>query len=150
MRVGGKLFARIFRATKYLRSFPICKKPIKMCDLDDIKEKIRAAMESQGTYTEDLDLCITLCAGSYMAFQISLNDISKKRMKSYVKEVSRENNDKLTAHPAFKVLFDALEATRKQLRELGLTFQALSASDDDEVNDLINEVNKIDRDEQGE
>ncbi len=25
-----------------------------MCDLDDIKEKIRAAMESQGTYTEDL------------------------------------------------------------------------------------------------
>ena len=114
-----------------------------MCDLDDIKEKIRAAMESQGTYTEDLDLCITLCAGS-------LNDISKKRMKSYVKEVSRENNDKLTAHPAFKVLFDALEATRKQLRELGLTFQTLSASDDDEVNDLINEVNKIDRDEQGE
>ena len=86
-----------------------------MCDLDDIKEKIRAAMESQGTYTEDLDLCITLCAGSYMAFQIALNDISKKRMKS-----------------------------------LGLTFQTLSASDDDEVNDLINEVNKIDRDEQGE
>lgn len=121
-----------------------------MCDLDDIKEKIRAAMESQGTYTEDLDLCITLCAGSYMAFQIALNDISKKRMKSYVKEVSRENNDKLTAHPAFKVLFDALEATRKQLRELGLTFQTLSASDDDEVNDQINEVNKIDRDEQGE
>ena len=100
-----------------------------MCDLDDIKEKIRAAMESQGTYTEDLELCITLCAGSYMAFQIALNDISKKRMKSYVKEVSRENNDKLTAHPAFKVLFDALEATRKQLRELGLTFQTLSASD---------------------
>lgn len=61
-----------------------------MCDLDDIKEKIRAAMESQGTYTEDLELCITLCAGSYMAFQIALNDISKKRMKSYVKEVSRE------------------------------------------------------------
>ena len=121
-----------------------------MCDLDDIKEKIRTAMESQGTYTEDLDLCITLCAGSYMEFQIALNDISKKRMKSYVKEVSRENNDKLTAHPAFKVLFDALEATRKQLRELGLTFQTLSASDDDEVNDLINEVNKIDRDEQGE
>ena len=41
-------------------------------------------------------------------------------------------------------------ATRKQLRELGLTFQTLSASDDDEVNDLINEVNKIYRDEQGE
>ena len=115
-----------------------------MSDLDDIKEKIRNAMESQGTYTEDLDLCITLCAGSYLAFQIALNDISKKRMKSYVKEVSRENNDKLVAHPAFKVFFDSLEVTRKQLRELGLTFQTLSSSDNDEVNDLINEVNKYD------
>ena len=93
-----------------------------MCDLDDIKEKIRAAMESQGTYTEDLDLCITLCAGSYMAFQIALNDISKKRMKSYVKEVSRENNDKLTAHPAFKVLFDALEAITRTWFDLSNAF----------------------------
>ena len=53
-------------------------------------------------------------------------------------------------HPAFKVLFDALEVTRKQLRELGLTLQTLSASDDDEVNDLINEVDKIDRDGEGD
>lgn len=121
-----------------------------MDSLDDIKERIRAAMDSQGTYTEDLELCITLCAGSFMAFQIALNDISRKRMKSFVKELSREGNEKLVAHPAFKVLFDSLEATRKQLRELGLTLQTLSASDDDEVNDLINEVNKIDRDGEGE
>lgn len=121
-----------------------------MRDLDDIKETIRKAMISQGTYTEDLGLCIDLCAGSFMAFQIALNDISKKRMKSYVKEVSRENNEKLVAHPSFKVFFDSLEVTRKQLRELGLTLQTLSASDDDEVNDLINEVTKIDRDGEGD
>lgn len=121
-----------------------------MCDLDDIKEKIRTAMESQGTYTEDLELCITLCAGSFMAFLIALGDISKKRMHSYVKEKSREGNEKLTGHPSFKILLDALEVTRKQLRELGLTLQTLSASDSDEVNDLINEVDKIDRDGEGE
>ena len=120
-----------------------------MCDLDDIKEKIRAAMNSQGTYTSDLDLCITLCAGSYIAFKIALNDIAKKK-RSFVTEVSREGNKKLVAHPAFKVLFDALEVTRKQLRELGLTLQTLSSSDDDEVNDLINEVDKIDRDGEGD
>lgn len=120
-----------------------------MSDLDDIKEKIRAAMASQGTYTPDLDLCITLCAGSYVAFRIALNDISKKK-RSYVTEISREGNKKLVAHPAFKVLFDSLEVTRKQLRELGLTLQTLSASDDDEVNDLINEVDKIDRDGEGD
>lgn len=112
-----------------------------MTDLDDIKEKIRAAMESQGTYTGDLDLCISLCAGSYIAFKIALNDIAKKK-KSYVIEISREGNKKLVAHPSFKVLFDSLEVTRKQLRELGLTLQTLSSSDDDEVNDLINEVNE--------
>lgn len=113
-----------------------------MGDLDDIKEMIRKAMVSQGTYTEDLDLCIELCAGSYMAFRIALSDISKKRMKSFVTEKTREDNEKLTAHPAFKVLFDALEVTRKQLRELGLTLQTLTATDEDEVTDLINKVNE--------
>ena len=55
----------------------MCKKYIKMADLEKEKELIRSAMRSQGTYTEDLDLCITLCAGSYMAFQIALNHIRK-------------------------------------------------------------------------
>lgn len=63
-------------------------------------------------------------------------------MKSFVKEKTREENTKLVAHPAFKVLFDALETTRKQLRELGLTLQTLTATEDDEVNDLINKVNE--------
>ena len=125
----------------------MCKSVCKMSDLDDIKNKIRDAMTSQGTYIPDLDLCIELCAGSYMAFRIAqiqvrnLSDISKKRMKSFVKEKTREENTKLVAHPAFKVLFDSLEVTRKQLRELGLTLQTLSVSEDDEVNDFINEVN---------
>lgn len=113
-----------------------------MSDLDDIKNKIQNAMASQGTYISDLDLCIELCAGSYMAFRIALSDISKKRMKSFVKEKTREENTKLVAHPAFKVLFDSLEVTRKQLRELGLTLQTLTATEDDEVNDLINKVNE--------
>ena len=119
----------------------MCKSVCKMSDLDDIKNKIRNAMTSQGTYIPDLDLCIELCAGSYMAFRIALSDISKKRMKSFVKEKTREENTKLVAHPAFKVLFDSLEVTRKQLRELGLTLQTRSVSEDDEVNDFINEVN---------
>lgn len=113
-----------------------------MGDLDDIKEMISKAMASQGTYTPDLDLCIELCAGSYMAFRIALTDISKKRMQSFVTEESREGNKKLVAHPAFKVLFDSLEVTRKQLRELGLTLQTLTATEADEVNDLINDVNE--------
>lgn len=143
--VGGRENRRKIRATNYIRSFPICKKHIKNVEnLDDIKEKIRAAMEVQGTYTPELDLCIELCAGSFMAFKIALADISKKRMKSFVKETSREGNTKLVAHPSFKVLFDSLEATRKQLRELGLTLQTLASGEADEVTDLINEVTEAD------
>lgn len=114
-----------------------------MVDIESAKERIRNAMVSQGTYTVDLDLCIELCAGSYVAFRIALSDISKKNMKSFVKEKTREDNEKLVAHPAFKVLFDALEVTRKQLRELGLTLQTLTATENDEVNELIEEVNAI-------
>lgn len=32
-----------------------------MGDLEDIKDKISKAMASQGTYTPDLDLCMSLC-----------------------------------------------------------------------------------------
>lgn len=115
-----------------------------MTSLDEIREKIRAALEDQGTYSPELDMCIELCAGSYLAFKIVLSDISKKNMKSFVKEVTREDNKKLVAHPSFKVFFDSLEATRKQLRELGLTLQTLASNESDEVTDLINEVNEAD------
>jgi len=117
-----------------------------MANLDDVKENIRNAMESQGTYTPDLDLCITLCAGSYVAFRIALNDIATKK-KSYVTEKSREGNKKLVAHPAFKVLFDSLEATRKQLRELGLTLKTLTSTEGDELDELINDVDNAGRDD---
>ena len=62
----------------------MCKSVCKMGDLDDIKNRICNAMTSQGTYSSDLDLCIELCAGSYLAFRIALSDISKTRMKSFV------------------------------------------------------------------
>lgn len=118
-----------------------------MSDLDDIKGIIRTAMESQGTYTPDLDLCVTLCAGSFIAFKIALGDIIKKK-RSYITEVSREGNKKIVSHPSFKTLFDALEVTRKQLGELGLTLRTLSSSDDDEVNDLMDAVNEAGKEDE--
>lgn len=116
-----------------------------MGKIDAIKEQIKTAMESQGTYSEDLDICIDLCAGAYQAFNIALRDISKLK-KAYVEEITRENNKKLAAHPSFKTLFDSLEATRRALGELGLTLKTLAASDDDEVNELIEDVEKAGKD----
>lgn len=117
-----------------------------MSDFDEIKQRIISAMESQGTYTADLSMCIDLCAGAFLAFKIALRDISKKNIKSFVKEKSREDNAKISAHPVFKVFYDSLEVARKQLRELGLTFQTLTSGEDDEVNEVINKVNKAGED----
>ena len=116
-----------------------------MSEIDAIKEQIKTAMVSQGTYSEDLDLCIYLCAGSYQAFRISLKDIAKRK-KAYVEELTREGNKKLVAHPSFDVLFKSLEVTRKALCELKLTLKTLSSLEDDDVNELIDEVEKASED----
>ncbi len=118
-----------------------------MTPLDEIKNRIQTAMKSQGTYSADLDLCIEICAGSCLAFQIALRAIEKRNIRAFIKEVSREGNSKLVAHPVFKVFFDASESARKQLRELGLTLQTVVSSDDDEVNQLINDVEEAGKDE---
>lgn len=112
-----------------------------MSDLDSIKNIIRAAMKSQGTYTEDLELTISDCAGSFIAYRIALGDIVKLK-KSYLIEKSREGNKKYVMHPAFPALFKSSANLRQSLGSLGLTLQTLSASDKDEVNDLIDAVNK--------
>lgn len=116
-----------------------------MTDLDSIKKTIRTAMESQGTYTEDLDLTITDCAGSFMAYRIALNDVTKLK-KTYLIEKSREGNKKYVMHPAFPALFKASANFRQSLGSLGLTLQTLSASDKDEVNTLMDAVNEAGKD----
>lgn len=113
-----------------------------MATVSGIKTKIRAALKNQGTYSEDLEICIGMVAGSYYAFLLAQKDIEKLKC-SYIEEVSRENNVKLVPHPAFKTLKDSQESVRKGLRELGLTLSTLSVSDDDELSDLIEDVESV-------
>ena len=126
----------------------MCKKYIKMADLEKEKELIRSVMRSQGTYTEDLELSILGCAGSLRKHLILINDISKLK-KSFVIELSREGNKSYKIHPTMSEFSKSSEDLRKSLADVGLTLRTLYASKGDEVNDLINEVNKVDRDGEG-
>lgn len=112
-----------------------------MADIEIVKQRIYKAMKSQNTYSDDLDMAINTCAGAYISTCLAMSDILKLK-KTYTIEKTREGNKKYVAHPAFSVFSKSSEDLRKYLRELGLTLQTLSSNEDDEVNDLINEVNK--------
>ena len=107
--------------------------------ISNIKSKIRKALRNQKTYSKDLETCIGMAAGSYYAFLLAQQDIEKLDC-TYVTEKSREGNDRLVPHPAFRVLKEAAEMTRKSLRELGLTLNTLSTDEDDPLEDLVNSV----------
>jgi len=72
----------------------------------------------------------------------------EKLPNTYVEEVTREGNIKLTPHPAFKVLVSTGEITRRSLRELGLTINSVAGtSGEDDVEDLIESVQKLKKNE---
>jgi hypothetical protein len=112
-----------------------------------IKKTIEKALKQQGTYSKDMDTCIHLCASTFQAFQLAQEDI-EKLPNTYVEEVTREGNIKLTPHPAFKVLVSTGEITRRSLRELGLTINSVAGtSGEDDVEDLIESVQKLKKNE---
>lgn len=108
-------------------------------NLKKIETKIKKALKSQKSYSPDLDTCITMAAGSFYAFLLAMDDIQKLD-KSYVTETSREGNDRMVPHPAFRVLKDTQEMVRRSLRELGLTLGTLSTDDEDAFEDMMKKV----------
>lgn len=115
-------------------------------DMDEIKkieQKIRKAVKNQGNYSKDLELCITMAAGSFRAFMLALHDVGQLS-ETFVSEVSREGNVRLVPHPAFRVLKDAQEMVRRSLRELGLTLGTLSTDEDDPFDRMMKDVEGVD------
>ena len=106
-----------------------------------IKNKIRKALKNQNTYSKDLETCISMAAGSYYAFLLAQKDIGILTC-TFLTEITREGNEKLVPHPAFKVLKDAQEMVRRSLRELGLTLGTLSTGDNDPLEDMLDRARK--------
>ena len=97
-------------------------------------------MRQQGTYSKAMDITISLAAGSYMAYLMARDEVS--RLPSVcTTRTSREGNVYKVVNPEFAVMQDAAEQTRKALRELRLTRATIEAgSEDDDVDKLIKEV----------
>lgn len=113
----------------------------RMESIMSIKNKIRKALKSQSTYSRDLETCIAMAAGSYYAFLLAQQDI-ECLTSTYLTEITREGNEKLVPHPAFKVLKDTQEMVRRSLRELGLTLGTLSTGDNDPLDDMLDKAGK--------
>lgn len=116
-----------------------------MSDLKKIENNIRKALNQQGTYSKDMDTAIYLAAVNILALNIAVKDIQDLET-TVVEEKSRENNIKLVAHPAFKVLDTTSEAVRKCLRELRLTLATVEAVDDqdeDGIDGIVDAVEKV-------
>lgn len=116
------------------------KNVISVYDIKDIEQKLRRAMRQQGTYSKAMDITISLAAGSYMAYLMARDEVS--RLPSVcTTRTSREGNVYKVVNPEFAVMQDAAEQTRKALRELRLTRATIEAgSEDDDVDKLIKEV----------
>ena len=113
-----------------------------MDKVSTIKTKIRKALKNQGTYTKDLETCIGMAAGSYYTFLLAQKDIENLEC-TYVIEYSREDKERMVPHPAFKVMKDSQEMTRKSLKELGLTLSTLISDDTDEFDRLVKKINEV-------
>ncbi len=106
--------------------------------------KIRRALKSQGTYTEDLDIAIRTTAGAYRAFLIAQKDVSELECTYYLTK-SREGNVKYVQHPAIRSMKDTQGMVLSGLKSLGLTLESLSTTDYDPLDKLINDVGNIRR-----
>ena len=108
-----------------------------------IEGKIKKALKNQNRYSADLEICISMAAGSYYAFLMALEEVQNLK-SACVTEISRENNERVTPHPAFKVLKDTQEMVRRSLCELGLTVKTLATDEGDIFEEMINKVESVD------
>lgn len=107
-----------------------------------IEGKIKKALKNQNRYSADLELCISMAAGSYYAFLLALADVQNLK-SACVTEISREDNERTMPHPAFKVLKDTQEMVRRSLCELGLTVKTLATNEGDVLDDVLKKVDEV-------
>lgn len=124
---------------------PVLIKRLFMEEINKIKSRIRKALKEQGSYSKDMESIIELTAGNFVAYYLALRDV-EGLTESYVVEVTREGNEKLSPHPAIKTLRETTEIIRRCLRELRLTVATVDPDNDDYddgINDLTNAVESV-------
>lgn len=120
---------------------PAKRKPV-VPSVEELENKIKAALISQQTYSESLDIAITFAAGNYHSYLKTLTSINK-RAKVMYSVLTREGSKAYKIFPDIEHLPSISRALKDSLRSLGLTLDTLEAIDNDPLDNLADKVTKL-------
>lgn len=127
-------------AKKVEKTKPSKKVKIEIPSIEVLQNRIRIAVQAQGSYTESLEFAIAVAAGNYMTYLKTLNSINK-RAKVMFPILTREGSKAYKIYPDIEKLPSISKALKESLKSLGLTIDTIEATDDDPLDDLTSRVN---------
>ena len=112
--------------------------------VEELADRIRTAMENQGTYSADLEMAIENAATNYRLLLVARKDVSKLS-KTFYLTYTREGHKDYKEHPIVKIVDRAQSSLIASLKAIGLTLDQLVVVEDDPFLKLVEGVNKIGR-----
>lgn len=122
---------------------PVKKKAV-VPSVPELEEKIKSALLAQQTYSTSLDIAIAFAAGNYHTYLKTLASINK-RAKVMYSVVTREGSKAYKIFPDIEHLPAISRALKESLKSIGLTLDTLEALDDDPLDALAANVEKLQR-----
>ena len=122
---------------------PVKKKAV-VPSVSELEDKIKSALLAQQTYSTSLDIAIAFAAGNYHTYLKTLASINK-RAKVMYSVVTREGSKAYKIFPDIEHLPAISRALKESLKSIGLTLDTLEALDDDPLDALAANVEKLQR-----
>lgn len=122
---------------------PVKKKAV-VPSVPELEDKIKSALLAQQTYSSSLDIAIAFAAGNYHTYLKTLASINK-RAKVMYSVVTREGSKAYKIFPDIEHLPAISRALKESLKSIGLTLDTLEALDDDPLDALAANVEKLQR-----
>lgn len=113
--------------------------------IDEVIADITAQLKAKGTYSAALDQTIYLAAVNYIAVLHLQRDIARGS-KTYFLAADKNGNNVPKIKPEYQKLPDITTSAIKAFRALGLTYDTLTAADNDPLDTLFQRVDNVDDD----
>lgn len=130
------------KATKKAKANPPAPTKMVVPSADELRDRIRAALQDQECYSTSLEFAIAVAAGNYHAYLKCLASMSK-RAKVMYPILTREGSKAYKVYPDIEHLPSLSKALKESLHSLGLTLDTIEVTDDDPLNKLQDKVSDI-------
>ena len=127
--------------TEVAEKVAVKKKPA-VPTVPELEERIKSALLAQQTYSASLDIAIAFAAGNYHTYLKTLASINK-RAKVMYSVLTREGSKAYKIFPDIEHLPAISRALKDSLKSLGLTLDTLEAIDNDPLDVLAANVEKL-------